>query len=200
MITCPEFRGDRTQNERVRQAILGGADVIQLRDKNASDEELLNQARQLLSVTRALGVPLIVNDRVSVAKTCGADGVHLGQSDGTLASARKILGADKIYGRSTHIPEQGEAAQKEGFDYLGVGPVFNTPTKPNRPAAGLEYVRHAADHFKIPFVAIGGIDDKNIRGVLEAGAKTVAVVRAVLGQNDPCHAAEYLKKNWGQLK
>ena len=194
VITCPAFRGERSQAERVHEAILGGVDAVQLRDKNASDEELLCQARDLLAVTRRWGVPLIVNDRVSVAASSGAEGVHLGQSDGTLDGAKKILGADKIFGRSTHAIEQGLSAEKEGFDYVGVGPVFDTPTKLGRAPVGLEYVRHAVDRLSIPFLAIGGIDEKNVALVLEAGAKSVAVVRAVLGHADPRRCAQNLKK------
>lgn len=194
MITCPEFRGDRSQKQRVSQAILGGADVIQLRDKKASDEELLCQAKELLQVTRSFGVPLIINDRARIAMACGADGIHLGQSDGTLAQTREILGANKIFGRSTHAPKQGQAAQKEGFDYIGVGPVFSTPSKPGRKSVGLEYVRYAASHLQLPFVAIGGIDVENAPDVLKAGAQAIAVVRAVLGQSDPRRSAENLKK------
>lgn len=196
VITCPEFRGDQSQKERVREAILGGADVIQLRDKNASDEELLCQAGDLLQVTRALGVPLIINDRVRVAKESGAEGVHLGQLDGSLSQARELLGNHAIFGRSTHSPEQGLSAQKEGFDYLGVGPVFSTPTKPDRASVGLEYVRYAANQFTIPFVAIGGINEENALQVLKSGARAIAVVRAVLGQADPRRKAENLKKKW----
>jgi thiamine-phosphate pyrophosphorylase len=194
VITCPEFRGDQSQKERVRGAILGGADVIQLRDKNASDEELLRQAKDLLQVTRPLGVPLIINDRVHVASASGAEGVHLGQSDGSLSHAREILGNHAIFGRSTHSPEQGFLAEEEGFDYIGVGPVFSTPTKPDRAGVGLEYVRYAAGRFTIPFVAIGGIDEENAPQVAKAGARAIAVVRAVLGQEDPRRSAEDLKK------
>ena len=194
VITCPEFRGERSQKERVHQAILGGADAVQLRDKSASDEELLRQAEELLGVTRPLGVPLIINDRVSVAKACGAQGVHLGQLDGSLAQAREFLGADKIFGRSTHSPEQGRAAEEEGFDYIGVGPVFSTPTKPGCLPAGLEYVRYAAENLRVPFVAIGGIDEANAGAVLKSGAQCIAVVRAVLAQSDPQKAAQNLKQ------
>ena len=194
VITCPSPSGGRSQAERVREAVLGGAEAVQLRDKNASGEALLHQARELLAVTRPMGMPLIINDRVAVAKACDADGVHLGQDDGSLADAMNILGPDKIYGRSTHTPEQRDAAEEEGFDYIGVGPVFATPTKPGRRAVGLDYVRYAASHPELPFVAIGGIDETNIREVLRAGATQVAVVRAVLAQADPKRAAENLKK------
>ena len=189
VITMP----DTDLPQKVRQAVLGGADVVQLRDKDATDEDLTRQARALLEVTRPLGVPLIVNDRVRVAKAAGADGLHLGQEDGRLNAARMILGEDIILGRSTHSPEQVLAAEKEGFDYIGVGPVFETPTKAGRPAVGLELVRFAAQKCHVPFVAIGGIDQNNIRKVREAGAGAVAVVRAVFASDDARQAAGKLK-------
>jgi thiamine-phosphate pyrophosphorylase len=181
--------------ERVaEQAILGGASVLQLRDKNASDEELLALALKLLPVTRRHGVPLIVNDRPGVAKAAGADGVHLGQDDGPLSEARRLLGARAVIGRSTHSPEQAVQAEREGFDYIGVGPVYATPTKAGRPPVGLEFVRFAAANVRLPFVAIGGIDASNIAEVLAAGAKTVAAVRAVTGAADPqAEAAKLLR-------
>ena len=180
--------------EKVRQAILGGADVIQLRDKNATDEDLARQAKALLQVTRAMRAPLVINDRVLVAKISGADGVHLGQEDGALSAAKLALGENAIFGRSTHSPDQARAAQKEGFDYIGVGPVFETPTKPGRPAAGLDYVRFVSQNISIPFVAIGGVDENNVAQVRDAGAKAVAVVRAVMESRDPRLAAKRLKE------
>ena len=182
--------------EKVRQAVLGGADVVQLRDKLATDDDLVQQARQLLQVTRPAGIPLIVNDRVQAALSAGADGVHLGQDDGLLSEARRILGEDAIYGRSTHSVAQGLAAQKEGFDYIGVGPVFATPTKAGRPAVGLECVRAASSRFDVPFVAIGGIDERNIKEVVEAGAKAVAVVRAVMQSEDPRATTKKIKEGF----
>lgn len=181
----------------VEQAVLGGADVVQLRDKTAGYRELLAQARAILPVTRRLGVPFIVNDRVRVAKEAGADGVHLGQEDGSLAEARALLGERALIGRSTHSPEQATAAEKEGFDYIGVGPVYTTPTKAGRPPVGLELVRFAARNLEVPFVAIGGIDKTNLRGVLEAGASRVAVVRALMGEADPERAAKGLLELFG---
>ena len=191
-ITCPERLGARRLEQVVEQAIRGGAGVVQLRDKNASDSELLRQALTLLPVTRRYRVPLVVNDRVPVAKQAGADGVHLGQQDGTLADARRELGERAIIGRSTHSPEQALEAEREGFDYIGVGPVVATPTKPGRPGVGLELVRFAAANLRIPFVAIGGIDENNLEEVLAAGARSVAVVRAVMGADDPERAAQVL--------
>jgi len=175
-----------------RLAIRGGASVIQLRDKKSSDPELVKAAKQLLVVTRESGVPLIINDRIEVARLSGAQGVHLGQEDGPLAKAREILGVDAIIGRSTHNPEQALAAVKEGADYIGVGPVFQTPTKPAYLPVGLEFIKFAAKSITIPFVAIGGIDSSNIKQVLDAGARRVAVVRAVMASADPHEAAQRL--------
>lgn len=176
----------------VRQAIAGGANVIQLRDKKASRRELVDRAKELLVVTRELGVPLIMNDDADAARESGCDGVHLGQDDGPLAAARKILGPGAIIGRSTHSPEQAKAAELEGFDYIAVGPVFGTPTKPTYTPVGLELVKFAAANIKIPFVAIGGIDASNVKEVRQAGAKIVAVVRAVISAKDPEAAARIL--------
>ena len=171
--------------EVVAEAVRGGASVIQLRDKAASDEELVRQAKELLLITRRAGIPLIVNDRIEAARKSGADGVHLGQDDAGLREARSVLGETAIVGRSTHSPEQALRAQAEGFDYIGVGPVFATPTKPAYTPVGLELVKFAAMNIKIPFVAIGGIDEKNVMQVKSAGAKTVAVVRAVMASENP---------------
>lgn len=176
----------------VRAAIRGGADVIQLRDKRASDADLVKAARRLLAVTRTAGVPLIVNDRIAVARKSGAEGVHLGQDDASYAEAREALGPRALIGRSTHSPEQALAAEEEGFDYIGVGPVFGTPTKPDYKPVGLEMVGYASRNIHIPFVAIGGIDASNVERVRKAGAKAVAVVRAVMAAPDPESAARRL--------
>lgn len=194
VIVDAEAARGRDLAEITRRAIKGGADVIQLRDKKASDEILLRGAKALLTVTQAAGVPLIINDRVPVAQAAGADGVHLGQEDGTLREARQILGEEALIGRSTHSPEQALGAQKEGFDYIGIGPVFQTPTKPGYKPVGLELVRFAAEHISVPFVAIGGIGIENADLVKRAGAKAVAVVRAVAGADDPQKAAVLLKE------
>ena len=192
MITDPAAGSGDTLVKAVREAILGGAAVIQLRDKEATDKDLIKKAEQLLVLTRSAGIPLIVNDRISVAKKSGADGVHLGQDDASLKEARTLLGKRAIIGRSTHSPEQALAAQEEGFDYIGVGPVFSTPTKPSYAPVGLELVKFAAANVKIPFVAIGGIDPMNAAEVKKAGAKTVAVVRAVMASDNPKESVESL--------
>lgn len=176
----------------VRAALAGGASVIQLRDKKGTEEEIALAGRELLPFTRAANVPLIINDWISVAKAIGADGVHLGQDDASLAEARRALGANALVGRSTHSPEQALKAQEEGFDYIGVGPVFKTPTKAAYAPVGLELISFAAKNIYIPFVAIGGIDESNIHRVTKAGAKIIAVVRAVAGAEWPEEAVKNL--------
>ena len=128
----------------------------------------------------------------AAAKASGADGVHLGQDDASYAEARAELGPAALIGRSTHSPEQALAAEKEGFDYIGVGPVFGTPTKPDYVPVGLDLVRFAAKNVKVPFVAIGGIDASNVFQVRQAGARAVAVVRAVMASQDPERTAREL--------
>ncbi len=196
MITDPSAAGKKALPELVKEAVEGGADVVQLRDKTASDEELVRIAKKLLEVTRTKNVPLIINDRAEVAKKVSADGVHLGQDDGSLASVRELLGEEAIIGRSTHSREQALDAQEEGFDYIGVGPVFGTPTKPTTLPVGLELVHFAAGNITVPFVAIGGIDRTNIHEVLRAGAKAVAVVRAVMSSKNPRLSAQELLRNF----
>ena len=194
VITDAEAAGKRPLLEVVRQALEGGADVVQLRDKILSDSEMTALARLILQLTRPRNIPLIINDRVLVSKASGADGVHLGQLDASLEEARAHLGPDALVGRSTHSPTQALEAQAQGFDYIGIGPVFRTPTKPSYEPVGLELVRFAKENIHIPFVAIGGIDQTNAHRVVEAGASAVAVVRAVMGSPDPRLSAIKIKE------
>ncbi len=194
VITDSSSPKSRDLREVVREALEGGADVIQLRDKTASDLEMTRLARSLLEITRSRNAVLIINDRLRVAQESGADGLHLGQEDGSLTEARLVLGEQAILGRSTHSREQALSAQEEGADYIGIGPVFRTPTKVSYEPVGLELVSFAAKNISLPFVAIGGIDAQNADLVRNAGARTVAVVRAVMGAQDPRGAARDLKK------
>ena len=194
VITDPQAIGRRSILDVVKEAMEGGASVIQLRDKKASDAELIRTAKHLLKLTRPKRIPLIINDRVRVARLSGADGVHLGQADATLKEARAVLGKNALIGRSTHSEVQAAEAEKEGFDYIGVGPVFKTPTKPSYRPVGLKLVRFAAKNVRIPFVVIGGISGENIGSVAKAGAKTVAVVRAVMASPHPKKAVINLLK------
>ena len=197
VITDPKTAQRRSLTETVREAVEGGASVVQLRNKKASDAELISCAKDLLKITKPKRVPLIINDRIMVAKLSGADGVHLGQEDASFEEARTILGKKAIIGRSTHSQTQAIEAQEEGFDYIGVGPVFKTPTKPKVRPVGLKLVEFAAKNIRIPFVAIGGIDEGNVKQVARSGAKTVAVVRAVMQSEDPRRSVKNILKKIG---
>jgi len=161
-----------------RKAIADGAKIIQLRDKKASKDKILKWAKQIGNIARRAGVIFIINDYVDIAKKVDADGVHLGQDDLSIDKARKILGPNKIIGASTHSFTQAMRAQKQGADYIAVGPIFSTPTKPGVKAVGLGLLRKVVQKVKIPVVAIGGIDRSNIGKVIKTGCKRAAVVRA----------------------
>jgi len=192
-ITAESCHPGRDLIEVMEAAIRGGADIVQLRDKETPPERLLGQARALRELTRRYGVPFIVNDYPELALEVEADGVHLGQEDMPIAEARRLLGGDKIIGISTHSIEQAREAVRAGADYIGVGPVYPTPTKPGRPAAGLEYVRQAAAEIAIPWVAIGGITLDNADEVLDAGARRLCAVSAIVGSPDPEAVSRELK-------
>lgn len=169
-----------SHEEIVQMMLSAGARLIQLRDKDASAKELLDAARACARLTREAGAMLIINDRVDVALTAGADGVHLGQEDLSVEEAREILGDDKIIGISTHNPDQFRAALETSANYIAVGPVFQTTTKENpSPVVGLELVREAKKLTDRPLVAIGGISVERAPEVIAAGADSVAVISAL---------------------
>jgi thiamine-phosphate pyrophosphorylase len=185
---------DALSDDFLSRAIDGGVDVVQLRAKSASDEQIIATGRRLAAVCADRGVVFILNDRPDLAAAVNADGVHVGQDDVSVAEARRLVGEARIVGLSTHSPAQIDAAARQpGLDYIGVGPVHATPTKPGRPAVGLELVRYAAAHAATPFFAIGGIDAANVGAVRAAGATRVAVVRAVTEAADPAGAARRLR-------
>src|SRR3954451_11745741 len=177
-------------------ALRGGVDVIQLRDKTlGGDEEIVAAARAFRDAADAAGALFVLNDRPDLVAACGADGVHVGQDDADPRSARAAVGDDRIVGRSTHAPGQLAAADEDpDVDYLAVGPVHATPTKPGRPAAGLEYVQWAARHVsERPWFAIGGLNLTNVGEVVERGARRIVVVRALTEAADPEAAARELR-------
>jgi thiamine-phosphate pyrophosphorylase len=182
---------DARPAEFVRAALAGGVDVLQLRDKTADDEAILRAAVTFRECCDEAGALFLLNDRPDLAVAAGADGVHVGQADMAVEQARAMVGDDRLVGRSTHSPEQLDAAR--GVDYVAVGPVHATPTKPGRPAIGLGPIRYAAAHARIPWFAIGGIDPRTIEPVLEAGAERVVVVRAIADAPDPQTAARALR-------
>jgi thiamine-phosphate pyrophosphorylase len=174
--------------ELLEAAVRGGVDIVQIREKRLLDRELLPWLERARELTRRLGVPLVVNDRPDLAVLAQADYVHVGQDDLPLPAAAR-LGLQ--VGVSTHSPAQLGAAT--GAAYVGVGPVYPTPTKEGRPAVGLDYVRHAAAHAQMAWFAIGGIDAGNVGEVVAAGATRVAVVRAIADARDPEAAARELR-------
>ena len=162
----------------------GGVGVLQFRAKGYDSEGVIELLKKtdILSQCHAYGVPLIINDFPDAAVALGADGLHIGQDDGSLAAARSVVGDDLLVGRSTHSPQQARAARNEGFDYIGFGPLFPTPTKQGRPGIGLENIKEVQEDVgsEIPMFCIGGIKPENLTQVLEAGARRVVIVSSLL--------------------
>ena len=175
----------------VEAAIEGGLTLVQYRDKTADDSLRVQQAQKLCQICHQYGALFIVNDRVDLALAVDADGVHLGQEDMPIATARQLLGPQRLIGRSTTNSEELQSAIQEGADYIGVGPVYETPTKVGKAAAGLDYIRYAAAHASVPWFAIGGIDVNNVNDVILAGAERVAVVRALMEAEQPTLVTQY---------
>lgn len=176
----------RTDPAVLRAALEGGADMVQLRDSEASEDDLLDAAAVFRALCDEHDALFWINDRPDLALRAGADGVHVGQSDMNVEDAGQVTGDSLLVGLSTHSPDQLDRGIAAGADQLSVGPVWETPTKPGRPAAGLDYVRHAAGlRPPAPWFAIGGIDAKNIGEVVEAGAGRAVVVRAIRDADDP---------------
>ena len=171
--------------EQARQALAGGATALQLRDKEAGGGELFAEARQMLYLCRELGVPLFVNDRLDIALACGADGVHLGQSDLPVAEARRLAPRPFIIGASARTPEDAERAVRDGADYLGVGAVFPTGSKEDAQVIGLDGIRAITRAAAVPVVAIGGVSLDNLGEVMACGADGVAVISAAVRGDIP---------------
>ena len=195
VITDESVSRGRSHIEIAEAAIRGGADVIQLRDKTASGGKVYQVALALRKLTREARVPLIVNDRLDIALAADADGVHLGQKDLPAAVARNIMGPGRILGVSADTPEEALLAEKDGADYLGVGPVFEareTKADAGEPL-GLERIVLIRKHCRLPIVAIGGIGAQNARQVREAGADSAAVISAIVAADDIARAARQMK-------
>lgn len=175
----------------LRSVLAAGVDMVQLRDKAADDDELVAAAQTFRNCCDEAGALFLLNDRPDLAAAVGADGVHVGQADAPVAEARDTVGQEAIVGLSTHCPADLDAAR--GVDYVAVGPVHATPTKPGRPAVGLEPIRYAGAHATVPFFAIGGIDAENVGEVVAAGARRVVVVRAITDATDPVAATRALR-------
>jgi thiamine-phosphate pyrophosphorylase len=207
-LICDSTPGGRDLEELLPLAIAGGVDIVQLRDKLLAESELTAVARTASELCQRLGALFIVNDHPEIALAAGADGVHVGQEDMSIEQTRELVGETLLVGLSTHAPGEIDAAGQAAatrdtgaratgdvlarIDYIGVGPLYPTPTKPGRRATGLDLVRYAAAHAQLPFFAIGGIHAGNAAEVLAAGASRLAVVRAIAQAPDPARAAREL--------
>lgn len=188
-------RAGRTAEVTAREAVLGGADIVQLRVKDAERSERVRLGKAVGRVVRTLGALFIVNDDPRAAADSGADGVHVGQDDLDVQEVRRIVGPDMLIGKSTHSIDQAAAADAEPeVDYLGFGPMFATPTKPDYRAVGPDRVRGILGRVAKPFFAIGGIDLTTAPDVIAMGASRIAVVRAVQDAEDAREAARKLKE------
>jgi thiamine-phosphate pyrophosphorylase len=192
-LVCEARPGGHEPEEILRPALRAGVDVVQLREKSSDDREVVEAGRVFRRLCDAYDALFIVNDQAELAIACAADGVHLGQDDANPDEVRRLVGQEALIGLSTHSAEQVEMAQAQDVDYISVGPVHRTPTKPEYEPVGLDLVRYAADRAAIPFFAIGGIDAGNVDDVLDAGASRVALVRAIRDAEDPGEATRELR-------
>jgi thiamine-phosphate pyrophosphorylase len=190
-LVCDATPGGRPLADVLVPALRGGVDLFQLRMKGAGDDAVLAAAATARAACTAAGALFLLNDRPDLVAAAGADGAHVGQDDLPVARARELAGADRLIGQSTHSPAQVDAGA--GADYIGVGPVHATPTKPGRPPVGVDLVAYAAAHATIPFFAIGGLDETTVGAALTAGATRVAIVRAIADAGDPEAAARRLR-------
>ncbi len=169
----------------VTKALEAGIGMVQYRSKNSNDLQRFSEAKQIAALCRDYEALFIINDRIDLALAVEADGVHLGQNDLPAAVARSLIGSERLLGKSTHQLKHIEMAEKEGVDYLGVGPVYPTTTKPESNPVGIGYVIEASKSTKLPWFAIGGIDNSNLKLVKAAGAERIAVASAIMNADDP---------------
>jgi thiamine-phosphate pyrophosphorylase len=195
LVTDRGLARSRSTLEIVSAAVLGGTSVVQLREKDCATRDFIEQALTIKEFLKDHGVPLIINDRVDVAQAVKADGVHLGQTDMPLGVAKKILGDSMIIGISAESLQDAIVAEKGGADYLGVSPIYATPTKTDTaPPLGLEGLREIRKVVRLPLVGIGGLNRDNAAEVIRNGADGVAVVSAIVAAKDPQAAADALKQ------
>ncbi len=184
----------------LRAAVAGGTDIVQLRDKRLGDDELTAVAHAARALCERIGALFVVNDRPAVAAEVQADGIHVGQDDLPVEQVREIVGPEMLIGLSTHAESEIDGVDPALVDYIGVGPVHETPTKEGRPAVGVELVRYAAANARVPFFAIGGLNAENIDEVIEAGAGRAVVLRAIAAAADPQAAARELREKLGRAE
>lgn len=189
-----EARPQTDLESLLRAALTGGADIVQLREKELGRAEIERAAETFRRVADTFSALFVLNDDPELARICDADGVHVGQDDVSAEQARELLGPDAIVGLSTHSEEEIAASEGRPVDYISVGPIWETPTKEGRPGVGIELIAHAAEHAPHPFFAIGGIDTGNAEQVVAAGAARLCVVRAIRDAADPEATATELRQ------
>ena len=190
----------KSVKETARLVIDGGADAVQLREKTISDRKFISLAREVRDITTKRGSLLIINDRVHVVRKVNADGIHLGQQDMSALEARNIIGDEKIIGVSTHSITQARQAQKDGADYIAIGPIYPTSTKGHEPSVGIEIIHEISEAVSIPIIAIGAITLENLDEVLKAGASRIAVCSAIIGSKDIYSSTRQFKEKLGETK
>lgn len=196
LVTDRNFLHGRKLKDVVEAAVKGGVTLVQVREKDISTKEFYKVALEVKEVTDKYKVPLIINDRIDIAQAIDADGVHLGQDDMPLKLARKILGEDKIIGISAGNIEEAQTAERDGADYVGIGAVFFTGSKKDIDTPiGVEGLKEIVDSINIPSVAIGGVNEENTADIMRTGTDGIAVISAILNNEDVKIAAENLKKN-----
>lgn len=194
LVTDRRLMRTKTLQEAVEQAIAGGCTLVQLREKESSSLEFYRLAMQIKQITDSYRIPLIINDRIDIALSVNAAGVHIGQSDIPPAVARKVIGQDRILGISASTVREALQAQSDGADYLGVGAMFPTGTKTDAQTVSMEELRHIRRAVSLPIVAIGGINKENAASFRDIGIDGLAVVSAILSQPDVKAAAGELKR------
>lgn len=195
LVTDRGLAGKRDMTDIVREAVAGGVSMVQLREKMCGTREFVELARGLMRILKPIGIPLIINDRVDVALACGADGVHIGQSDMPYDIARRLMGEDSIIGLSVECMDDVIGANALDVDYIGVSPVFSTPTKTDTASPfGLDGLREAVRRSVHPVVGIGGINAGNAAEVIGCGAGGIAVVSAIVAAASPYESAQELMK------
>lgn len=198
-ITDRRYLGGRTLEEQVEEALKGGVTMVQLREKDLSDKEFIEEARVLRAICSEYGVPLIINDRVDVALEAGADGVHVGIEDESVSLIRKRVGPGFIIGSTAKTLEQADAAEREGADYIGVGAMFPSPTKETALGISLEDLKNISASVSIPSVAIGGISAENIVLLEGGGMSGIAVISAIFAAEDIVKKTKELRKSAERL-
>ncbi|AFQ43738.1 thiamine phosphate synthase [Desulfosporosinus meridiei] len=194
LVTDRKTLGTRDLAVCVEKAIQGGVTLVQLREKSVSSKEFLELAQRVKEITTHYEIPLIINDRLDIALAVDAEGLHIGQDDLPMIKARELFGKDKIIGVSASTLEEALLAQQQGADYLGVGAIFNTPTKADAPEVSLEQLSQIKNSVSIPIVAIGGINLSNLKQVIGTGIDGVSVVSAILAQEDILLAAKQFRE------